>query len=256
MSEENLFRLRVSYVKHGRLRYLGHLELIHTVERIVRRAQLPYAVTQGFSPHMKIAFSSALPVGTASDCEWYDVFLTRYVPAAEAFDALAAASPADLAPARAGYVERREPALEAALTRARYRVALTLAAPSARDAARAEEVLAAVVARREVRYLRGRKVKRIDLVCTFVGAKLAPGGGCGSLRSTRARAPRGRCAPRCCCGRGRRRSRLRPPARPARRRRSLWKRRLRTPWTCARMVFLRIARSHAFSKRSRTNVVS
>ncbi len=181
MSEENLFRLRVSYVKHGRLRYLGHLELIHTVERIVRRAQLPYAVTQGFSPHMKIAFSSALPVGTASDCEWYDVFLTRYVPAAEAFDALAAASPADLAPARAGYVERREPALEAALTRARYRVALTLAAPSARDAARAEEVLAAVVARREVRYLRGRKVKRIDLVCTFVGAKLAPGGGVWEL---------------------------------------------------------------------------
>ena len=46
-SSAPLFRLRASYVKHGRLAYLGHLELIHTIERIVRRAGLPFAVTQG-----------------------------------------------------------------------------------------------------------------------------------------------------------------------------------------------------------------
>lgn len=54
MSEQTLFRLRVRYVKQGRLRYLGHLEVLHTIERIIRRAQLPYAVTQGFSPHMRL----------------------------------------------------------------------------------------------------------------------------------------------------------------------------------------------------------
>ena len=46
----SLFRLRVRYGKRDRLKYLGHLEVIHTIERIVRRAGLPYAVTQGFSP--------------------------------------------------------------------------------------------------------------------------------------------------------------------------------------------------------------
>ena len=51
-----LFRLRVRYGKRDRLKYLGHLELIHTIERIVRRAGLPYAVTQGFSPHMRVGF--------------------------------------------------------------------------------------------------------------------------------------------------------------------------------------------------------
>ena len=39
----SLFRLRVRYGKRDRLKYLGHLEVIHTIERIVRRAGLPYA---------------------------------------------------------------------------------------------------------------------------------------------------------------------------------------------------------------------
>lgn len=83
-----LFRLRVRYGKRGRLKYLGHLELIHTIERIVRRAGLPYAVTQGFSPHMRVGFSSALPVGTSSTCEWYDLFMTEFVALDEAFERL------------------------------------------------------------------------------------------------------------------------------------------------------------------------
>ena len=33
----SLFRLRVRYGKRDRLKYLGHLEVIHTIERIVRR---------------------------------------------------------------------------------------------------------------------------------------------------------------------------------------------------------------------------
>ncbi len=37
----SLFRLRVRYGKRDRLKYLGHLEAIHTIERIVRRAGLP-----------------------------------------------------------------------------------------------------------------------------------------------------------------------------------------------------------------------
>ena len=102
-----LFRLRVRYGKRDRLKYLGHLEVIHTIERIVRRAGLPYAVTQGFSPHMRMGFSSALPVGTSSTCEWYDLFMTEFVALDEAFGRLAAASPADLAPIEAAYIDVR-----------------------------------------------------------------------------------------------------------------------------------------------------
>ena len=78
------FRLRVTYAETGRLVMLSHLEIARALERAVRRAGLPYAVSQGFSPHMKQAFGSALPVGVGGLEEIFDVSLTDYVPPEEA----------------------------------------------------------------------------------------------------------------------------------------------------------------------------
>jgi len=119
------FRLRVRYAKAGRLRWLSHLEMIHALERSVRRAGLGYAVTQGFSPHMKVAFGPALPVGTAGDNEYYDVWLTRYTEGSEVLASLRASTPGDLAPIDVRFVADGEPSLGAAITIAVYRVAVT-----------------------------------------------------------------------------------------------------------------------------------
>ena len=114
------FRLRVRYGKVGRLRWLSHLEVAHALERSVRRAALPYAVTQGFSPHMKVAFGPALPVGTAGESEYYDLWLTRYTRAEELLQLLANATPGDLSPVHAAFVADAEKSLTAALTIAEY----------------------------------------------------------------------------------------------------------------------------------------
>jgi radical SAM-linked protein len=116
------FRLRVHYAKSGRLRWLSHLELIHALERSVRRAGLEYAVTQGFNPHMKVAFGPALPVGTAGDNEYYDVWLTRYTEGGEVLESLHNSTPSDLTPIAVRYVADAEPSLGAAITIAVYRV--------------------------------------------------------------------------------------------------------------------------------------
>jgi radical SAM-linked protein len=116
------FRLRVRYRKTGRLRWLSHLEVVHALERSVRRADLPYAVTQGFSPHMKAAFGPALPVGCAGENEYYDLWLSRYTRAEELLRLLENATPADLAPTGAAFVADSEPSLAASLTIARYLV--------------------------------------------------------------------------------------------------------------------------------------
>jgi radical SAM-linked protein len=116
------FRLRVRYGKVGRLRWLSHLEVLHALERAVRRAGMPYAVTQGFSPHMKVAFGPALPVGTAGQNEYYDIWLTRYTKAEELFELLLNVMPGDLAPTRAAYVPDSDPSLGASLTIAQYEV--------------------------------------------------------------------------------------------------------------------------------------
>jgi len=118
------YRLRVTYAKTGRLRYLSHLEVVHACERAVRRAGLEYAVTQGFNPRMKIAFGPALPVGTAGNAEAYDVWLTRFVAPDDALKTLRNATPEGLAPAEARYVGEREGSLAAIMTLADYEVSV------------------------------------------------------------------------------------------------------------------------------------
>lgn len=105
MSEPRQFRLRVTYGKTGRLALLSHLEVTHALERMVRRARLPFALSNGFSPHMKLAFGSALPVGVGGASEVFDLTLSDYVAPAKALAALAGVAPAGLAPVAAEYVE-------------------------------------------------------------------------------------------------------------------------------------------------------
>ena len=105
MSDPALFRLRVRFCMKGRLALLSHLELAHALERAVRRAGLPFAVSQGFSPHMRIAFGSALPVGVGGTQEIFDLLLKEYVAPAKALAALQEKSVPDLMPYEAFYVE-------------------------------------------------------------------------------------------------------------------------------------------------------
>ena len=117
-----VFRLRSIYVERDRLAMLSHLEVAHALERVVRRAGLPFAISQGFSPHMKIAFGSALPVGVGSTCEIFDLQLTRYVPPAEALEALQAASAPDLMVQSCAYIENNAPAASVAFPFSTYEV--------------------------------------------------------------------------------------------------------------------------------------
>lgn len=114
------FRLRSTFVETGRLAMLSHLEVAHTLERTVRRAKLPFAISQGFSPHMKIAFGAALPVGVGSTCEIFDLQLTDYVSPAKALAALQAASVPDLMVQECRYIENKAPAASVALPFSTY----------------------------------------------------------------------------------------------------------------------------------------
>jgi len=122
MSDPTLFRLRVTYEKRGRLAYLSHLETARALERCIRRAQLPYAVSEGFSPHMKIAYGSALPVGIGSTCEIFDVFLTKCVHPETALQLLKDSSCLDLVMTDASYIDARRKAASVAFPKSTYEV--------------------------------------------------------------------------------------------------------------------------------------
>lgn len=101
---------------------LSHLEVAHTLERVVRRAKLPFAISQGFSPHMKIAFGAALPVGVGSTCEIFDLQLTEYVAPAKALAALQAASVPELMVQECHYIEHNATAASVAFPFSTYEV--------------------------------------------------------------------------------------------------------------------------------------
>ncbi|MDP2400519.1 MAG: TIGR03936 family radical SAM-associated protein [Actinomycetota bacterium] len=158
------FRLRLCCGKRGRLRFLSHLEYSHAIERGARRAGLPYAVTQGFSPHMKLAFGPALPVGTEGEREYVDVWLTRYLPVAEVIESLAASLAPELAPAEAIYVGDKDPSLGAACTIGVYEVDIRGGGVTE---SRVREALDEVVSEGELRVEHKGKNKVFDLAISL-----------------------------------------------------------------------------------------
>lgn len=125
------FRLRCRFIERDRLALLSHLEVAHSLERVVRRAKLPFAISQGFSPHMKIAFGAALPVGVGSTCELFDLQLTEYVAPEKALAALQAASVFDLMVEECSYIENSAPAASVAFPFSTYEVRLDAPVASA-----------------------------------------------------------------------------------------------------------------------------
>ena len=125
MNEARTFRLRVTFVKQGRLAMLSHLEVARALERGIRRSGLPFAVTQGFSPHMRIGYGAALPVGIGGTAEIFDIYLQEYLAPAKALAALQAAFPPDLAPYECRYVDPHADAASAALPLCTYEAVLS-----------------------------------------------------------------------------------------------------------------------------------
>lgn len=84
-------RLRVRYAKRGPMRFTSHRDFARAFERAVRRAGLPVAYSQGFTPHPKISYASAAPTGTASEAEYLEIALHTPVDPEQARAALDAA---------------------------------------------------------------------------------------------------------------------------------------------------------------------
>ena len=59
----------LTFEKGESVRWLGHLDILRTFERAIRRAGLPIAFSNGFNPRERLAFASALSVGVTGGAE-------------------------------------------------------------------------------------------------------------------------------------------------------------------------------------------
>jgi radical SAM-linked protein len=89
-------RLRIRFAKRGRLRFASHRDFQRAFERALRRANVPVAYSQGFSPHPRVSYAGAAPTGAASEAEYLEIAVTSHCDQAAVGRALDAALPPGL----------------------------------------------------------------------------------------------------------------------------------------------------------------
>lgn len=180
-------RLRVRFTKRGKVRFVGHRDVARVWERALRRARVPVAYSEGFSPHPRLHFGLALPVGCESDAEYLDVDVVA--PLDDSFaDRVTACLPAGMEVTAVGEVDPRAESLQAGVVAVEWEFTVAAAAGELRrsvDAALATRSLPVEIERK------GRPVA-VDLRPQILRLDLEPADGEGArLCAELATQPRG-----------------------------------------------------------------
>ncbi|MFO0949924.1 MAG: TIGR03936 family radical SAM-associated protein [Isosphaeraceae bacterium] len=94
MSDATKVRLR--FAKQGDLRLVSHHDLLRCLERLLRRAEVPVAHSQGFNPRPKVVFALALALGVEGRREILEIDLAEPVPPDQLLERLRAEAPPGL----------------------------------------------------------------------------------------------------------------------------------------------------------------
>jgi len=114
-------RFRIEFAKGASMRFLGHLDLMRTWERALRRSGLPLAFTQGHHPHIKMSFGPPLPLGFRSRAEVFDLELYQ-PPGVDLAERLNAVLPDGLTVTSFKPILYKTPSLMSQLEGASYRM--------------------------------------------------------------------------------------------------------------------------------------
>ncbi len=163
-------RMIAEFEKMGRMSWFSHLDLQNTMQRALRRAQLPVAYSQGFNPHVLTSFATALSVGCQSRGEVMEVEMAGEISPEEFAEKLNACLPDGLKVRRCAPVPDSAPALMAKVAEAGY----DITAPNA-DLTRAveaflkaEEVMVEKRSKTKTRLVNIRPMVH-EITCAFDG---------------------------------------------------------------------------------------
>jgi len=113
-------RLRLKFKKEGPIRFVGHLDLMRTMQKTFRRAGIPIAYSEGFNPHQVFSFATALAVGVTSEAEYMDLKLTEDVHPEVLKVVINAVAPPGITIVDGVVIQDKEPKAMAALAAAKY----------------------------------------------------------------------------------------------------------------------------------------
>lgn len=138
--QKPVYWYRARITKDADVRFVSHLEYADVFIKAFDRAKLPMAYSEGFNPHMKIAFGSALAVGVSSEAEYMDFALRKPLAQPEVFDRLRAQLPPGIRVLKLQPITGKHVALMTQADEAGYRIRVPLHDELAdRDAVQAAE---------------------------------------------------------------------------------------------------------------------
>ena len=76
---QQAFICRLRFARSGSLSYVGHLDLMRTFERSLRRAELPLLHSQGYNPRPMLVFALPLGVGISTSDDYLDVSFAQEI---------------------------------------------------------------------------------------------------------------------------------------------------------------------------------
>ena len=124
------YPVRMRFERNGAIVYIGHLDLMRTFERTLRRADLPVLYTQGYNPRPTLVFALPLGVGIASTDDCVDIFFREKVDTGELVERFNAGCPPGLAALNAWEIKDSDKSVMSLVSAATYRIT----APGIREA--------------------------------------------------------------------------------------------------------------------------
>lgn len=153
-------RVRIAYTKLEEAKYIAHLDLARVFERSLRRAGIRTAYSEGFNPHPKISFGSALAVGVEGEREYVDIELEQDLDLKEIIGRLQEQLPGGIRLIDVRVISQGAKALMAVLNAASYRITVPMGLPVSEE--RLQEGISAWLGREHVPYARYSKKGRVE----------------------------------------------------------------------------------------------
>jgi radical SAM-linked protein len=158
---ERVQRIRITFAREDAQKYITHLDIMRAWERVLKRAAVPVAYSEGFTARPRIALAAPLAVGVTSECEILELYTTQRVAPQELAADLSAQLPAGLTISDAAEVPIAWPSLQSMLRAVVYVVTVA----DGRSVAVWESAIEQLLAKSTIawEHMRGDKLRQYDL---------------------------------------------------------------------------------------------
>ena len=86
--EKKTVRYDAIFEKKGDMVYISHLDLMTVFRRAIRRSDIPFVLTEGFTPRVRISIPRALKLGVESENEEMGLWLKDAMKEKDIMDAV------------------------------------------------------------------------------------------------------------------------------------------------------------------------